>query len=185
MSYSIFAYRQTRLAKRDLQPRLGQSVQIVYRHSPFDNNISEQFFVAGKLFLPGLFNNNGISIYAVYQNQKTGFYSFGDLVSIPRGYHDLFLDEATAVKINYSFPIFYPDLCIPTVFLLQRLRGNVFADGLVSHHDKFLSWGCELISDWHFFNIPAPISLGIRVSHNINNQKFIPEFLFQIDFDAL
>lgn len=185
LSYTIFAYQQTRKAKRDLQPKYGQSVQITYCHSPFDNDVSEQFFAATRLYFPGFFNNNGINIYAAYQNQKTGFYSFKDLIFMPRGYNDLFLDEATSLKVNYTFPIFYPDLCVPTVFLLQRLRGNLFADCLVSHQDDFSSFGGEIFTDWRFFNLPVPISLGVRISYALQKQELVPEILFELDFDSL
>lgn len=188
-SYDLFAYQQLRLSKRDIYPRFGQNLWLVFRHSPLDNEPSEQFFAAANLYFPGLFKHHGIKVYAAYQQENSGFYSFSNLVSVARGYKDLFFDQKSSFKIDYVFPIAYPDLNLPSFFYLQRLRGGVFADHFIGESSRYSanlsSAGAELYSDWYFFNLPAPVILGGRISRAFDKDEWVAEFLFGININAL
>ncbi|MDY0076333.1 MAG: hypothetical protein RBR87_03570 [Bacteroidales bacterium] len=188
-SYDVFAYQQLRLSKRDIYPRFGQNLQLVFRHSPLANEPSEQFFAAANLYFPGLFKHHGIKLYAAYQQENSGFYSFGNLVSVARGYNNLFFDQKSSFKLDYVFPIAYPDVNLPTFFYLQRLRGGLFADHFMGenlqNNISLSSLGAELYSDWYFFNLPAPIILGGRLSRAFDNDEWVAEFLFGININAL
>jgi len=188
-SYDVFAYQQLRLSKRDIYPRFGQNLQVVFRHSPLDNEVSEQFFAGANLYFPGLFKHHGIKLYAAYQQENSGFYSFGNLVSVARGYNNLFFDQKSSFKIDYVFPIVYPDINLPSFFYLQRLRGGFFADHFIGESSRYSanlsSAGAELYSDWYFFNLPAPVILGGRISRAFDKNEWVVEFLFGININAL
>lgn len=188
-SYEFYAYRQLRLSKRDLYPKFGQNFQFLFRHSPFDADVSEQLFAAGTLYFPGLLKHHGIRLSFAYQQQTAGYYSFSSLITFPRGYTDLFYNETGVAKIDYAFPIFYPDMSVPGFLFLQRIRGAVFTDwlnGSGTHLQNQLgSAGVEIYTDWYFFNLPAPIILGGRVSRAFDNNEWVPEFLFGINISAL
>lgn len=188
-SYDVFAYQQLRLSKRDIYPRFGQNIQLVFRHSPLANEPSDQFFAAANMYFPGLFKHHGIKLYAAYQQENSGFYSFGNLVSVARGYNNLFFDQKSSFKLDYVFPIVYPDINLPTFFYLQRLRGGFFADHFIGQSNKnsisLSSAGAELYSDWYFFNLPAPVILGGRFSRAFDKDEWVAEFLFGININAL
>lgn len=188
-SYDVYAYQQLRLSKRDIYPRFGQNLQLVFRHSPLDNEPSEQLFAAANLYFPGLFKHHGIKLYAAYQQENSGFYSFSNLVSVARGYNNLFFDQKSSFKIDYVFPIVYPDINLPTFFYLQRLRGGFFADHFIGERTnsstRLSSAGAELYSDWYFFNLPAPVILGGRISRAFDKNEWVAEFLFGININAL
>ncbi|MBZ0242044.1 MAG: hypothetical protein K8F24_02405, partial [Bacteroidales bacterium] len=188
-SYDVFAYQQLRLSKRDIYPRFGQNLQVVFRHSPLDNDPSEQFFAAANMYFPGLFKHHGIKLYAAYQQESRGFYSFSDLISVARGYKDLFFEQKGSFKIDYVFPIAYPDLNLPSFFYLQRLRAGFFADHFMGESSRYSanlsSAGAELYSDWYFFNLPAPVILGGRLSRAFDKDEWVAEFLFGININAL
>ncbi|MDY0078780.1 MAG: hypothetical protein RBR87_16040, partial [Bacteroidales bacterium] len=188
-SYDVYAYQQLRLSKRDIYPRFGQNLQLVFRHSPLAKEPSDQFFAAANLYFPGLFKHHGIKLYAAYQQENSGFYSFGNLVSVARGYNNLFFDQKNSFKVDYVFPIAYPDVNLPTFFYLQRLRGGFFADHFIGESNRnslsLSSAGAELYSDWYFFNLPAPIILGGRLSRAFYKDEWVAEFLFGININAM
>lgn len=187
--YDLFAYTQMRSSKRDLYPRLGQYGRFLYRHSAFDNNPAGQFFMSSTTFLPGLLLHHGLRLYAAYQWQQTGLWAFGNAIALPRGYNGLFFSENTSLKADYVFPIAYPDLNLPTVFLLQRLRGGFFGDYFMGRGNQpdaeLYSIGLEFFSDWFFLNIPFPVSLGTRVNYLPAGGDFGFEFLFDINLTTL
>jgi hypothetical protein len=47
------------------------------------------------------------------------------------------------------------------------------------------SAGAELYTDWHFFNLPAPVVLGGRVTQAFYTHETVVEFLFGINISAL
>lgn len=187
--YDLFAYIQSRRSKRDLYPRWGQVAYLLYRHSAFDNNPSSQFIASSSTYVPGLFKHHGIRLYGGYQWQERNSWSFGSGILYPRGYHGLFFTENISMKADYVFPIAYPDLNLPTIFLLQRIRGGLFGDYFmgrgVDTNTQLYSAGIELMSDWHFLNFPFPISLGARYSHTFLNNKPVFEFLFNANLNRL
>ncbi len=188
-SYELYAYRQLRLSKRDLYPKFGQNFQFLFRHSPFDNEVSEQLFAGATSYFPGLLRHHGIRLSISYQQQTAGYYSFGSLIAFPRGYTDLFYNKTTVAKIDYAFPIYYPDMSLPGFFFLQRIRGSFFADwlkGSGTHtSNQLTSSGLEIYTDWHFFNLPAPIMIGGRITRAFDKNEWVPEFLFGINISAL
>ncbi|MDR0970487.1 MAG: hypothetical protein LBM67_08145 [Lentimicrobiaceae bacterium] len=178
------AYRYRYQGKRELQPRWGQNLQIAFNKTVSVSPHSEQFFVATRFFFPGIFQNNGINLYASYQ-YVDGFYDFSNLIASPRGYDNLFFDESVSLQANYCFPLAYPDLCIPTVFLLQRVRSNLFADYFNVGGATLKSFGAELFTDWRFFNLPTPITIGLRMSYAVEKTTWVPEMLFSISFSEM
>lgn len=188
-TYEFYAYQQLRISKRDLYPKFGQNLQFLFRHSPFDQEISEQIFAAATLYFPGVLRHHGVRLSLAYQQQTAGYYSFGNVISFPRGYTDLFYDEATVAKLDYVFPLFYPDISVPGFIYLKRVRGAIFADfmhGSGTHQPTQLSSaGAEIYTDLHFFNLPAPVIIGGRLSRTFDTQQWVSELLFGINFSAL
>jgi hypothetical protein len=187
--YDLFTYTQLRSSRRDLYPRWGQIARVGYRHSAFDDVPANQFYASSSSYVPGLLRHHGIRLNAAYQKQQAGLWRFGNMVPVPRGYKGYYFDESVLLRADYVFPIIYPDINLPTVFLLQRIRAGFFADYMygkrLQSDRELFSAGIELYSDWHFLNLPFPVSLGGRVSQAFLNNESIFEFLFSVNLNSL
>jgi hypothetical protein len=188
LNLQVFAYNQLRQSKRDLYPRWGQQLQLVFQHSMFDASLNQQFAMSASLYFPGILPHHGLRLYAARQLRHANSYTFSRIIRYPRGYTNLFPSDAFAAMLDYTFPVFYPDLVLPNFFFLQRVRATLFADYMNAtgfHTTERSSAGIELYTDWHFFNLPAPIILGGRVSQAFSTNETIFEFLFGINISAL
>ncbi len=84
--YQLYAYNQHKTSLKDLYPKWGQIVNLVYRHTPWADTINSQLALIGYLYLPGIINHQGIKIYGGYQKTVSGSYSYNNLLAVPRGY---------------------------------------------------------------------------------------------------
>ncbi|NOU47270.1 MAG: hypothetical protein HOO86_09430 [Bacteroidales bacterium] len=189
LSFDIYYYNYARLSLRDIYPRMGETFQFVFRHSPFDESPSQQTMVGMGFYFPGFAKHHGLKLFVGKQWYNDGDYSFSGLLNVPRGYTDIFYGGALTFNADYVFPIWYPDLDIPAVLYLNRIRGGFFTDLMYLEHPdldkKISSAGMEIYSDWHFFNWPTPISLGVRLSHLFGRELLVPEFIFGINFSSI
>ncbi len=183
--YRIFAYNQVRSVARDVFPKWGQILDISYRHTPFSpKDLPSIFAIRGVGFFPGLVRHHGVRLSASYQKRsplepgtdRSFFYGFGNAIPYPRGYTGQFHQTVRAFAADYALPLWYPDLSIPYLIYLMRLRGHVFADYAnaipfpVSQNQSspqaqiLTSYGFGLTGDMHLFRFIAPISLGVEVA---------------------
>ncbi len=190
LRYEIQAYQYMRMSERDLIPKTGVSVYALFRHSLFDGQAGQQLYASTNLFLPGFSTNHGIRLFGAWQKKTPEDAYFSSLTPIPRGYNSIFYPQAISFKADYMFPLAYPEWNWPTICYLKRIRAGGFYDYLQAkqpHNDwtNFSSAGVEIFSDWHFFNFPAPLTLGARISYAFDKASIIPEFLFGVNFDAI
>lgn len=187
LTYEVYFYNQSRMSLRDLYPSWGQSIQLIYRHLPFDNNQNEQFLAAVQFYFPGIIRHHGIRLLLAKQIENVQDYPFSNLINPPRGYTNIYKSGDLNLKSDYVFPIAYPDLNIPAFMYLKRIRAKLFGD--FSYYTDYStaqsSVGFEIYTDWHFFNWPAPFNIGLRESFLVEQRKWTPEFLFGIDIGSL
>lgn len=187
-TYGIFLYNQSRKAHRDLYPKFGQSLQVVYRHSPFDKSPAWQFYSGINLYLPGFFANHGVRLFGAFQSEVDGFTSFSSIAAFPRGYVNLSFKEVATFKSDYVFPLWYPEWNWPTVYYLKRIKGGIFLDYLYGTMGKsidLLSTGIELQGEMYFFNLPAPVELGVRLTYRQTYGDWVPEMLIGLNISSL
>lgn len=186
LTYQLFAYNQLKKSVRDIFPKWGQSLNLVYRHTPFGQMANKQFYSSVSIYMPGIINHHGIRLYAAYQKTEVSNYPFANQISIARGYSHLSFEEMISFKSDYALPIIYPDLAIPSVLYLKRIYTRVFYDfteGLETDEWKYYSsTGAEVYSDWHFLGLPVIVTLGGRVSYKIENSSLVYEFLFGLGY---
>ncbi len=186
MHYQFYAYNQLKQSAKDLYPKWGQNIQIDYENTPFAASPSNQFAIQSHFYFPGFVRHQSIVLYAGYNSQQHGNYSFGTLVSIPRGYSGIYEDKMAVFKADYAFPIAYPDMDWQGVMYLKRIYGHAFYDflrgetsGVVS---DYTSTGLELYTDWNFLSFFPNVSVGLRWSYAINHDAQTFDFLFGINF---
>jgi hypothetical protein len=110
------------------------------------------------------------------ERQKPEFLLLFNRASFPRSYNNIISQDLKFYSADYVMPLLYPDLNIPGVIYIKRIRGDLFfdyargnkntfiyPDGTVSHNDTeiFKSFGFELLSDFYLLRIPFTISGGV------------------------
>ncbi len=182
--YQLFAYNQLKMSAKDLYPKWGQMINLIYRHTPWSDSVSSQLALIGYLYFPGFVRHQGLKIYGGYQKTITGYYNYSDLVAVPRSYSDLDYPEFITLRTDYAFPVAYPDWNVPGAFYLKRIYGKVFYDFMQGYADdrtdNLSSTGMELYTDWNFLSIMLNVKLGCRVSYRIPQYNWSYEFLFGI-----
>jgi hypothetical protein len=181
---SVSGYRLLKQSKRDILSRWGQAFNIEYYDTPFGGDLNGGLFSAtGYLYFPGLFRHHVLHGYVAYQktmiseNTNINDYLFRNTVPLPRGINDYVsrFRTFTSASVNYTFPIWYPDIAIGPVLNVQRVRGTLFTDvaagenSLIQHlNDNFVCVGGELKFDINIMRFLPQIDLGVRYSYGID-----------------
>ena len=187
LSYRFFAYTYRRQAYRDLAPRLGANAEFTFRHSPFGTmDAGDILALQSQVFLPGFSSNHSLGIYGGYQ-LSSGRNYFRSIIGSSRGY--ILPDpgsEMSSFKINYKFPLLYPDLDFGGAIYFKRLRSNIFHDlTQISSYpsiNTYQSSGIDLIADLHLFGLSMPVSAGVRGIYLHDEARGVVEMLFSINF---
>lgn len=178
-----------RMSYRDLYPRWGQSLNMGYSHVPFENDKSSVFYSEVLLFFPGVLRNQSFRAYVAAEIKQTDKYLFGNTISYPRGFSQLFYPDLYSLKLDYRFPVCYPDLSLSSLVYVKRIKAGFFFDYAIGvrgeNKDDFTSLGMEVRADVHLLRFLAPFDLGIRAIFLPQKQRMEYEFLFAIDFEAL
>ena len=186
LSYGISAYVQLKRSIRDIYPKWGYSVNLLFKHTPFSASVSEVYGISQTIYLPGLFNHNGIRIYGAYQYLNNGNYSYSNVISSPRGYTGLYFTNMYSIKTEYALPLLYPDIDIQAVAYLKRVYAHLFYDHLLGvdgdKSDVYNSAGVELYTDWNFLSLMPNVKLGLRSSYLFKTSTINNEFLFGFSF---
>ncbi|TAL79301.1 MAG: hypothetical protein EPN88_01850 [Bacteroidetes bacterium] len=206
LSGRLYFSNYYRKAYRDIYPRWAQIIDLNYSFAPFDRNI---YGTAGTLktsfYFPGIFHGNGIKIRIEKEKQDPVKYFFGNKVTLPRGYNNLFVKEIDFLSVDYVMPLAYPDLNFWSLLYLKRIRTGLFYDyasgpgnsifeytatGISplyyrSSRESLRSFGFELLADFHILRIPYMISGGVQTAWKSTSEKPTFELLFNIDLYGL
>lgn len=187
LTYSLFGYTQLKRSLRDIYPKWGFNTNIVFKHTPFSNSQSMVYGIAGTIYVPGIVKHHGIRMYAAFQHMENGYYSYGNVISSPRGYTGIGLNNMLSIKADYALPIIYPDLDIPAVAYLKRISAHLFCDHLLGRNDGdqaelFNSAGVEIYTDWNFLSLIPNIRLGVRSTFRFKDNLTNFEFLYGFSF---
>lgn len=187
--YSLVAFNKYKTSLKDIYPRWNQSLMLQFENSPFNGNSNT--ILGAQIFMcfPGVKKNQGISLYCGYQNKKSNFYSFTDIISYPKGYSEIFINKALSYAANYYLPLIYPDKSLGSILYIKRVKTSLFYNQAFdlenTYGPSYKSAGFDLTMDFHFLNIMIPMDAGIRVVYLFENKKLRPEFIFAINLDSL
>jgi hypothetical protein len=202
LSGRLYFSNSDRSALRDIYPKWAQVVDLNYSFAPFDKALyGSETSLKTAFYFPGMFPNNGIKIRLEKEKQFPVKFLFGNRVSFPRGYKNMYSRELGLLSADYFLPVAYPDLSIWSLLYLKRIRTSLFydygsgrgnyyysnsSDGLMlnTYHnylESFRSFGFELKTDFHVFRIPFMISCGVQTAWKNLNDSPTFEILFNID----
>ncbi|MDO9579987.1 MAG: hypothetical protein Q7J06_05395, partial [Bacteroidales bacterium] len=187
---------------RDIYPRWAQTIDLNYSFAPLDKVIyGSAISFKTSLYFPGILANNGIKFRFEKEKQDPVKLLYGNRISFPRGYKDLFSMDYNFLSADYVLPLAYPDFNVASLFYLKRIRTGLFYDyvsgpgnsffefssngpiPVFSYPDKetFRSFGFELLADFHVLRIPFLISGGVQAAWKKLNESPSFEILFNID----
>jgi hypothetical protein len=202
LSPRLYMSNYYRSTNRDIYPRWAQVIDLYYSYAPFDRSIyGTSATLKTAFYFPGILPSNGIRIRYEKEKQILEKFRFGNRVSLPRGYNNIFVKEIDFLSVDYVLPVVYPDFNLSSFLYLKRIRAGFFYDYASgpgnaifnftgnsltpftqsSARESLKSGGIELLADFHLFRIPYLISGGLQTAWKSVNQRPSFELLFNID----
>ena len=169
LSYQM-RFTNTTEWNRDLNPRWGQVLSVRFSHTPIKEADYYGYLLSanGSFYFPGIFKNNSLSFKANFEMQDGRDYRFSSLSLFPRGYDYDFYEKFFIGSINYTFPIWYPDLNLLWAAYIKRIYMNIFLDyGLEVPNTGayYRSAGGELVFEFKPLGYNFTLFLGARYSY--------------------
>jgi hypothetical protein len=187
LEYSLKFQHYRQMAIRDINPRFGQSLSIMYWNTPFDKGTNgERFVSTANLYLPGFLKHHNIALKGAYEksspNFREGIYSLTTSSEFIRGYARNNSEVFKKGTLEYTFPLGYPDLALGPILYCKRVSANLFYDyGQLDWENEqytFSSVGLDLNFNLNFFSFIIPLEMGLRTSYLIEDKEFAFEFIF-------
>ena len=186
-SFTLGFQDVVRKSHRDFAPPWGFAAQAAYAINPANGNFSDLLVLYSKIFTPGFFAHNSLTLAMVYQTSIGGFQSqdalsaltFKSSMMLLRGFNSSQIENRnyTAASLNYQFPICYPDGGIQGILYFKRIRLNLGADiaryqrttldeesGIFYRWHNINSWGGDIIFDVNVFKQPAAATSAFKLS---------------------
>ena len=189
IDYQLSASQYLQSSAKDMFPRLGQTLDLNFRNTPFQGNQMGDIFAAQvNLYFPGIFKHQGIWAYGAYQSyhhKDDTFYTYASIINFPRGYNGMMDEQVMSVALNYKLPLFYPDLSLGSLVYFKRFKLNLFFDWAQGWTGKqvniYQSTGAELTTDLHILRFLYPFDLGVRAVFFPGNSSWGWELLYAIN----
>lgn len=194
--FQFSAARLLRRAPRDLYSRWGQRISVEY-HQTLNGFESTKKFAGqnvsavGVLYFPGIGLHHSIWGYGAYQYTSLSTYVdnyiFPNQVPVPRGVGVGRLQNFYSASINYSLPLWYPDIAVGPILNIKRLKATLFADyatgstvipqAEIDVHREYASAGIEGRVDVNLFRTPPQFEFGVRFSRGLKPEVSSVEFI--------
>jgi hypothetical protein len=175
---SVTGQRLLKRSRRDINSKWGQRLNVEYFSTPYGGHFDGRLFaITGYLYLPGLARHHSLWGYGSFQDSKiqniSNNYVFQNEVPIPRGIPIPRFPVFYSSSVNYTLPIWYPDISIGPLLNIQRLRANLFLDYAFGDYSsigiarQYASTGVEAKVDLNIFRFLPQIDIGVRYSQGL------------------
>jgi hypothetical protein len=195
--FSMSAYRLLKRAPRDINSKWGQAFFLNYYSTPFGGDFSgQQFSLYMPVFFPGLLKHHSLHGYYAYQfsqieraNLTTGAgldnYLFRNRVPFARGQSVGRFQNFYSASVNYTFPLWCPDIALGPILNIQRVKATAFFDysfgtstfGNTGSSRTYTSVGGELRFDVNLMRLLPQLEFGVRYSYGLTPTVSTFEFL--------
>lgn len=179
---------------RDIYPKWAQVIDYSYTSYPFDKTIyGNRSTLKTAFYFPGFIHNHSIKLRIENEVQKPDIF-LQNRASFPRGYYNIVSQKLNFYSVDYTMPLIYPDLNIPGIIFLKRIRTSAFYDfgkgkknkyyDLSQTHnytETFESFGADILADFYILRIPFMISAGVQSTWKSINKAPAFEFIFNIN----
>ncbi|MCL2327556.1 MAG: hypothetical protein FWC39_03465 [Bacteroidetes bacterium] len=183
-------------APRDLFPVWGQRLEIAYLHNPYSTAALGSDYVYSRvdLYFPSIFKNHSIhgAIAADWHANENALL-FNREIFVPRGTETMIFQrkEMISTRLEYTLPLWYPDIAWRAVFYGKRLWTTAFFDyaytrsKISNSTQNYTSYGFDLNAEMHLFHFRAPITAGVRTAFVQQTQKWSAIGLLSFNFGAM
>jgi hypothetical protein len=172
------ASRLLKKSRRDIYSKWGQSIDATFFSTPFIGDFNGQLLaVTGIAYFPGLAKHHSLWGYSAYQQtqivRSSDLYFFRNQVPTPRGHAISRFQDFYSSSVNYTMPVWYPDIAIGPFVNFQRIRTNVFFDYAFgqslsfNQSQQYSSVGVEAKVDLNIMRFLPQFNLGVRFSHGL------------------
>lgn len=192
---SISFINYLKQAKRHLEPRWGQSITLESFRSIGGDYNSQTFAIRGHFYFPGIFKSHSFNVQGGYQYRyfnltDRNLYWYPNRVFLPRSVGASTDQHLTAFRVNYHFPLFYPDWSVGPLIYLKRVTLNGFYDGAYgfTNTDNYKSenyihsTGLEIRFDFHVMRFFPKINAGLRYSYGFEYGSFYEPIYPSVNF---
>jgi hypothetical protein len=187
--FTLTGYRMLKRSRRDIYSKWGQQITLNAYNSPSKGSDykGEQFSVYGVGYFPGLMKHHSLWGYWGFQStlierlSRTGnnildnnLYYFRNRIPLPRGQSVARFQNFYSMSVNYTMPVWYPDVAVGPLLNIQRLRTNVFMDygfGISREFKQsktYASVGAEAKLDINILRFLPQFDIGVRYSKGIS-----------------
>lgn len=192
ITYGFSYSRLLRQSKRDVAPRMGQTLSANWRTTPFGGRLAgEQWGVQGNVFLPGLGKHHSIRLRAGYQQQAQGSYRFSALIFYPRGQSYVSDDKIAAGNVEYRLPVADTHWSLGRWLYVQRIKAGGFFDlaegqsrvdvrdiygrlrGYETQTRAYRTTGLDVSFVFNALRLRTPFEAGFRTIYNITTQQWL------------
>ncbi len=193
----FFVSNYSRSGMRDIYPRWAQVLDYMYTGFPYDKLIyGPMTTLRAAIYLPGIIRNHGLRLRYETDYQKSVKLLLYNRAQLPRGYENIVSENLELFSADYVLPLLYPDLNIPGLIYIKRLRSGIFYDYakatdntyIIPNNNRFVSgteilksFGTEVIADFHLFRVPFMISGGIQASWKDLQEPPLLKLIFSLD----
>lgn len=135
LSFGIGFSDVVRSAYRDVGTPWGYLLQASYDLNPTNRDFSDLFSCYARVYTPGFFARNSLSVGVAYQTSIGGyrfpsgmhFLGYKSTRLLPKGFTsaDISSNNYIASAVDYQFPLCYPEGGIPGFLYIKRIRINV------------------------------------------------------------
>jgi len=173
-----------RSAIRDIYPEWAQVFDISYSYYPFDKEIfGDIASVKTAFYFPGLLKNNILRIRLEAEKQDPELFILNSRVSFSRSYKNIISPDLRFASADYFMPLLYPDLNLPGLIYITRIRSDLYFDYtsantyyVISNTNSgrrsdffnltgtFKTYGIGLLADFYLFRMPFMVSGGVQAS---------------------
>ncbi len=189
LNYIAYFNRNVRRSTLDLVPRWGQNISLIYRHVPFEKDLSGNLFaIKSNFYFPGFFANHAFQARFNYQSNSGRFANYYEIPMISAFGHFKSDKVDNNLMLNYRFPIAYPDWAIGSIAYIKRFHGYFFADYQNLHNSSISpkTYGIGLSVDLNLFRYKLPdFGIGSKLSfinHASAKNKAVPSFSFSYTY---
>lgn len=183
-SFNVSFYNLLKRSTRDVNSKWGQAFYFQSKNTPYKGDFTgRNLSFTGYLYFPGLFKHHSLWGYWAYQSSSIKLgrvnalselrdnYLFRNQIPLPRGMFD-YIDrheKIYSMSLNYTMPLWYPDLALGPLLNVKRVRVNAYFDYAFGSDPKLTSITNEVQS-------ASYASAGGELKFDINVMRFLPEF---------
>lgn len=179
--WRISASHLLKIAPRDIYSRWAQTVELSVTNTlPSGDFHGGTVAATAGFYFPGLMKHHSFYINGAYQNtlinNRNDDYIFSNQIFYPRGHSYYRFKEFYSGSLNYTMPIWYPDLALGPVLNIKRIRSNFFYDygygkAIAYSPDEnryYTSTGVEVKFDFNFMRFLPQLDMGVRYAYGMH-----------------